>query len=212
MIKFSYLHYVLFCFLQAGIVISSRPDGFINGAALDFPTYDQQDPISVPAAGDQTATVQGSANVFNNWAVNPSNVQSPNIPMNGQYDPSTSQSSGAENTALWFDESTGEGVGGTDITIPSVPSQILEGVPELIDSISQWLSNRKEPECKANKHAFCCQKGAPSLKRGKISVGRRPSVEPVVPPDLNEYSQRRRLCRSCMQIPPLPVLFPLLKI
>lgn len=209
MTKFSFINNVLFCLLQAVIVISSLPDGFIYGADLDFSTYDQQDPISAPVARDQTATLQGSANVFNNWAVNPSNVQSPNIPMNGQYDPSSSiQSSGGGNTALWFDESTGGGVGGTGIVIPSVPSQILEGVPEFIDSIGQWLSNRKKPECKANKHALCCQKGAPRLKGGKITVGRRPSFEPVVPPDLNEYSQRRKQCRSCRQIQPFTCSFP----
>lgn len=202
MINFPYRYYVLFYFLQARIVISSPPEEFINRADLDFTTHDQQDSISVPVAGDQTATVQGSANVFDNWAFNPSNVQSPNIPMNGQYNPSSSQPPGDENTALLFDESTGgggggAGLGGTDIMIPSVPTQILEGVPEFIDSIGQWLSNRKKPECKANKHAFCCQKGAPKLQGGKITVGRRPSFEPVVSPDFNEYSQRRKQCRSC---------------
>lgn len=211
MIKFSYAHYILFCFLQAGVVISSLPDEFINGADLDFDTHDQQDPISIPIAGDQTATVQGSTNVFDISAVNPSNVQSPNPPMNGQYDPSSSQAPGSENTALLFDESTGGGgggIGGTDIQIPSVPAQILEGVPEFIDSIGQWLTGRKKPECKVNKHLLCCQKGAPALKGGKISAARVPSVEAKVHPDFIEYSQRRRQCHSCRQKPTLFCSFP----
>lgn len=214
MIKFSCAHYILFCFLQAGVVISSLPDEFINGADLEFTTHDQQDPISVPVAGDQTATVQGSTNVFDKWAVNPSNVQSPNPPMNGQYDSGSSQAPARENTALLFDESTGGegGMGGTDILIPSAPTQILQGVPEFIDGIGQWLSNRKKPECKANKHLLCCQKGAPRLKGGKITVGRIPAVEPKVHPDLVEYSQRRRKCHSCRQNPLLSVLFPVLQI
>lgn len=213
MIKFSYAHYILFCFFQAGVVISSLPDEFINGADLDFTTYDQQDPISVPIAGDQAATVQGSTNVFDNSAANPSNVQSPNPPMNGQYDPSSSQAPEGENTALLFDESTGGGGGGggirgTDIQIPSVPTQILEAVPEFIDTVGQWLTNRKKPECKANKHLLCCQKGPPGLKGGKITVGRVPSFEPRVHPDLIEYSQRRRICHSCRQNPTLICSFP----
>lgn len=211
MVKFSYAHYILFCFLQAGVVISSLPDEFINGEELDFTTHDQQDPISVPVAGDQTATLQGSTNVFDYSAVNPSNVQSPNPSINGQYDPSSSQPPGGENTALLFEDSTGgggRGIGGTDILIPSVPTQILEGVPEFIDGIGQWLTNRKKPECKANKHLLCCQKGAPGLKGGKIAVGRVPSFEPRVHPDLIEYSQRRRLCHSCRQKPSLICSFP----
>lgn len=212
MIRFLSAHYILFCFLQARVVISSLPDEFINGADLEFTTHDQQDPISVPVVGDQTATVQGSTNVYDNWAVNPSNVQSPNPPMKGQYDPSSSQAPGGENTALLFDESTGGGIGGTDILIPSAPTQILEGVPEFIDTIGQWFSNRKKPECKANKHLLCCQKGAPRLKGGKVTVGRVPTVEPKAYADLAEYSQRRRKCHSCRQNPLLSVHFPVLQI
>lgn len=211
MIKFSYAHYILFCFLHAGVVISSFSDEFSNGADLGFTTHDQQDPISIPIAGDQTASVQGSTNVFDTSAVDPSNVKSPNPPINGQYDLSSSQAAGSENTALFFDESTGGGgggIGGTDIQIPSVPAQILEGVPEFIDSVGQWLTGGKKPECKVNKHLLCCQKGAPALKGGKISAARAPSVEAKVHPDLIEYSQRRRLCHSCRQNPNFFCSFP----
>lgn len=201
MIKFSYAHYILFFFLQAGVFISSLPDEFINGADQGFTTHDQQDPISVPAAGDLTATVQGSTN---DWVVDPSNVKSPNPSLNGQFEPSTGQGQGGGNTALLFDESTGGGVGragDTDILIPSVPNQILEGVPEFFDPTGQWLSNRKKPECKVNKYLFCCQKSGPKLQGGKITTGRAPSIEPKVHPDLLEYSRRRRNCRSCRQNP-----------
>lgn len=209
MIKFSYVHYILIFILQAGVVISSFTNEFVNGADLGFTTHDQQDPISVPVAGDQTATVQGSTNAFDDSAVNPSNVQSPNPLLNGQFDPSSIQVHGVENTALLFDESSGGGeIGGTDMTIPFVPTQILEGVPEFIDAIGQWLKNRKKPECKVNKHLVCCQKGAPKLHGGKFSVGRAPYVEPKVHPELLEYSQRRRECRSCRQNPLISVLSP----
>lgn len=198
MIKFFFLYH-------AGVVISSFPDEFINRADLGFTTYDHHDPISVPVAGDMIATVQSSINVFDHSAVNPSNVQSLNPLLNGQFDPSSGQAPGDGNTALLFDEGTGGGgEEGTEILIPSVPTQILEEVPKILDTTGEWLTNRKKPECKVNKHLFCCQKGAPKLKGGKITTGRAPAFEPIVHPDLVEYSQRRRICRSCRQTPPLP--------
>lgn len=192
-----------FFFFHAGVVISSFPDEPINGADLGFTSPDQYDSISVPVAGDMSSTVQVSTNVFDNSAVNPSNVQSLNPLLNGQFDPSSGQAHGDGNTALLFDESPGGGGGGegTEILIPSVPTQILEGVP---DATGEWLSDPKKPECKVNKYLFCCQKGAPKLKGGKITVGRVPAVEPKVLPDLLEYAQRRRKCSSCRLKPPSP--------
>ncbi len=192
-----------FFFFHAGVVISSFPNEFINGADLGFTTHDQHDPVSVPVAADMSATVQSSTNVFDNSAVNPSNVQSLNSLLNGQFDPSSGQAHGSGNTALLFDEGTGGGEGdGTEILIPSVPTRILEEVPQFFDTTGEWLTNRKQPECKVNKHLFCCQKGAPKLKGGKITTGRAPAFEPKVHPDFVEYSQRRRICRSCRQTPP----------
>lgn len=196
----------LFFFL-AGVVISSFSDESINGADLGFTTPDQYGPISVPVAGDMSSTVQVSTNVFDSSAANPSNVQGQNFLLNGQFDPSSGQAHGDGNTALLFDESTGGGGEGTEILIPSVPTQILEGVPDTTD---ESLSNLKKPECKVNKYLFCCQKAAPKLKGGKITTGRAPAVEPKVHPDFIEYAQRRRKCHSCRLNPPpliLSVLF-----
>ena len=171
-----------FFFFHAGVVISSFPDEFINGADLGFTTHDQYDSISVPVAGDMSSTVQVSSNVFDDSTINPSNVQSLNP---GHFDPSSGQALGDENTALLFDESIGGGgEEDTEILIPSVPTHILEGVP---DTTGESLSNRKKPECKVSKHLFCCQKGAPKLKDGKITAGRAPAVEPKVHPDFLEY-------------------------
>lgn len=197
-----------FFLFHAGVVISSFPDEFINGADLGFATHNQRRPISVPVAGDMSATFQIETNVFQNPAVNPSNVQSLNPLLNGQFDPSSGQAHGDGNTALLFDESTGVGEGeGTKILIPSVPTQILEELPEFFDTTGEWLTNRKKPECKVNKYLFCCQKGAPKLKGGKITTGRAPAFEPIVHPDFVEYAQRRRICRSCRQTPSPPTLY-----
>lgn len=208
MMKFSYAQYILYVFLQSGFVISYLPDELNNGAGLGFTAHDQQDPISVPVAGDLATTRQGSTNLFDDSAVNPSDVQSQTPSLNGQFDPNSGQAHEGENTAFLVDGSTGGGQGGTDILIPSVPTQILEGVPELFDAVGQWFSNQEKPECKVNKYLLCCEKGAPQLKGGKISVGRPPSLEPKVHPDLLEYSQRRRKCHSCKQYPLPSVLSP----
>lgn len=196
MLKISFI----FTIVQAGVTISSAPDEFMNGANLGFTTQGQQDPVSNPVPGDLTATFQGPSDLFDGFAVNPSNLQGSNLSPNDQFGPFPSQVNGNDNTALLFDESTGGG-GGTDNLIPSVPSQILDGVPELIDPISRWLNSPKEPECKKNKHPYCCQKGAPQLRNGKITAGRIPAVEPKVLPDPVEYSQRRKLCRRCTPNP-----------
>lgn len=196
-----------FFFFHAGVVISSFPDEFINGAVLGVATHTQNGPISVPVAGDMSATFEISTNEFDDSAATPSNVQSPNPLLNGQFDLSSGQAYGDENTALLFDESSGGGEGeGTEILIPSVPTQILEELPKVFDTTGEWLTNRKKPECKVNKHLFCCQKGAPKLKGGKITTGRAPAFEPIVHPDFVEYAQRRRICRSCRETPSPPTL------
>ena len=206
MMKFSYAHCILSLFLEAGFVISYLPDELNNGAGLGF--TDQQAPISVPIAGDLATILQGSSNLFDDFVVNPSDVQSQTPALNGQFDPNSGQAHEGEKTAFLVDGSTGGGQEGTDILIPSVPTQILEGVPELFDAAGKWFSNQKKPECKVNKYLLCCEKGAPQLKGGKISVGRVPSLEPKVHPDLLEYSQRRRQCHSCRQNPLPSVLSP----
>lgn len=192
MIKFSYACYVFFIFAQA--FISSLSD------ELSALTQDQQDPLSVPVPGDLTATFfQGATNLLDSSAVNPSDLQSSELP-NDKFDSTPGRAAdGGENTALLFDGNIGE-EDGTGILIPSVPTQILDGVPEFIDGIRQWLSNPKKPECKVNKHPLCCQKGAPPIKDGNPpTAGRPPSVPPKVLFEPLEYSQRRRVCRSCTQ-------------
>lgn len=204
MIKFSYTCYVFFNFVQAKPAILSSPDELINRASgiLGFSTQDQQDPV----LGDQTTTLfQGATNLFDNFAENPFDSQSSNLLPNKNFDSTPDrEDDGGESTSLLFDESTGGG-GGTDISIPSVPIQILDGVPEFINGIRQWFSNPEKPVCKENKHPLCCQKGPPSLKDGNArSGGRRPSIPPKVLFEPLEYSQRRRVCRSCTQPIPAP--------
>lgn len=196
MLILSYTSYMLFIFGQARVVISSVPDEFVNGANLGFTAQDRQNPISVQDPGDFNAVFQGATTSFDSSAVNPSDLQSANLSPNSQNEPTPGQANSIGNTALLFDESTGGGAA-TDIFIPSVPSQILDSVPELIDAIGKWLQPPKQPECKKNKHPVCCQKGAPQLQGGKVSIGRVPAVEPKVHIELLEYAQRRRVCRSC---------------
>lgn len=196
MLKISYI----FTIIRAGVAISSDPDEFMNGANLGFTSQSQQGPVSAPVPGDLAAAFQGPSDLFGGFAVNPSNLQGSNLSPNDQFGPFPSQVNGNDNTALLFDESTGGG-GGTDYSIPSVPIQILDGVPELIDPVSRWLNNPKEPECKKNKYSYCCQRGAPKLRNGRITSGRLPAVEPKVLADPDEYSQRRRLCRNCTPNP-----------
>lgn len=199
MIKFSYACHVFFIFAQA--VISSLSNELMNGPSGGLPlTQEEQDPLSVPVPGDLTATsFQGATNLFDSSAVNPSDLQSSDLLPNDKFDSTPGRADdGGENTALLFDGNVGE-EDGSNILIPSVPTQILDGVPEFIDGIRQWLSNPEKPKCKINKHPLCCQKGAPSTKDGIPRVGRRPSVPPKVLFEPLEYSQRRRVCRSCMQ-------------
>lgn len=200
MLTVSYTCYMLFIFGQARVAMSSAPDEFMNGENLGLTAQDLQDPISVPVPGDLTAESQGATDLFDSSAANPSNAQSSNLSPNDQIDPTSGQANRNGNTALLFDENTGGG-GGTDILIPSVPSQILEGVPQLIDTIGKWFNNPKKPDCKKNKYPVCCQKGAPQTRNGKVTVGRVPLVAPKVDVELLEYSQRRRLCRSCTSTP-----------
>lgn len=207
-IKFSYACYVFFILIQAKAVLSSLPDELNNRASgnVGFTTQDQQDPLSVPVPGDLPATsIQGPTNSFGNLAVNPSDLQSSSLSPNDNFDSTTSRvDDGGEDRAIWFDESTGGGEG-TDNSIPSVPSQILDGVPEFINGIRQWFSKPEKPECKTNKHPICCQKGAPPIINGNPrSGGRRPSNPPKVLFEPLEYSQRRRVCRSCTQPNPRP--------
>lgn len=110
---------------------------------------------------------------------------------------------GAEEMALLFDGGPGGGEGGIDIPIPAVPIQIPEGVPDLVDVIRQWLSNPNQPECRDNKHLVCCERGAPTMKSGKVLSGRPPVVAPDTQAQIDplEYSQRRRECRICTQSP-----------
>ena len=213
MIEFSYACYVFYIFAPA--VISSLSEESTNGPSGGLPlTQDQQDPLSVPVPGDLTATsFQGATNLFDSSEVNPSDLYSLDLLPNDKFDSTPGRADdGDEKTALLFDGNTGE-EGGTDISIPSVPTQILDGMPELIiDGIRQWFSNPKKPECKVNKHPLCCQKGAPSLKNGNpVRNGRQPSIPPKVLFEPLEYSQRRRVCRSCTQPtqPPNLLLFQL---
>lgn len=199
MLKICYI----FTIVRAGVAISSEPDEFMNGANLGFTTQSRQGPVS---AGDLAATFQGQSDLFGGFAVNPSNLQGSNLSPNDQFGPFPSQVNGNDNTALLFDESAGGG-GGAGSLIPSVPIQILDGVPELIDPVGWWLSNPKEPECKKNKYLYCCQKGAPKLRNGKVTTGRSPVVEPKVLDDPAEYSQRRKICKNCTN--PLIYLFHL---
>lgn len=205
MIEFFFLFY-------AGVFISSFADELINGADLGFATHNQPGPIP-PVLGtvDTSATFQIDSNVFDTSAVNPPIVQSLNPLLKGQFDPNSGQADEDGNTALLFDETTGgEGGERTEILIPSVPTRILEEMPKVFDTTGESPTNRKKPECKVNKHLFCCQKGAPKLKGGKITTGRAPAFEPIVHPEFVEYAQRRRICRSCRQnpiAPPLPYLF-----
>lgn len=196
MIKFYYACYVSFIFAQAEASLS---DELMNGPSGGLPlTQDQQDPPSVLVPEDLTATsFQGATNLFDSSA-NPSDSQSSDLLPNDKFDTTPGRAdNGGENTAFLFDGNTG-GEDGTGILIPSDPTQILDGVPELIDGIRQWFSNLKKPECKVNKHPLCCQKGAPLLKDGRSRQGgRRPSVPPKVLFEPLEYSQRRRVCRSC---------------
>ena len=196
MLKISYI----FTIVRAGVAISSDPDEFMNGANLGFTTQSQQGPVSTPVPGNLAATFQGQSDLFGGFAVNPSNLQGSNLSPNDQFGPFPTQVNGNDNTALLFDESTGGG-GGTDTSIPSVPIQILDGVPELIDPVGWWFNNPKEPECKKNKYLYCCQKGAPQLRNGKVTTGRSPVVEPKVLADPVEYSQRRKVCRNCTPNP-----------
>lgn len=199
MIKFSYACHFFFIFAQA--VISSLSDELMNGPSGGLPlTQDELDPLSVPVPGDLTATsFQGATNLFDSSAGNPSDLPSSDLLPNDKFDSTPGRADdGGENTALLFDGNIGK-EDGTDILIPSVPTQILDGVPEFIDGIRQWFSNPEKPECKVNKHPLCCQKGAPPIKDGNPPRGgRRPSVPPKVLFEPLEYSQRRRVCRSCM--------------
>lgn len=213
MIKFSYTCSVFFIFAPA--VISYLSEELINGPSGGLPlSQDQQDSLSVPVPGDLTATsFQGATNLFDNSEVNPSDLYSSDLLPNDKFNSTPDRADdGGEKTALLFDGNIGE-KGGAEFSIPSVPPQILDGVPEfIIDGIRQWFSNPKKPECKVNKHPLCCEKGAPSLQNGNpFRGGRRPSVPPKVPFEPLEYSQRRRLCRSCTQPtqPPNLLLFQL---
>lgn len=202
MIYFSCACYVFFSFVQAKAAISSFPNELINRASgnLGFVTQDQQDPV----LGDQTATpFQDSADLFDNFALNPSDSPISNLPPNNNFDSTPGRGDdGGETTSLLFDESVGGGER-TGISIPSAPIQIPDGLPDVINGIRQWLSNPKKPECKENKHPLCCEKGAPSLKDGNPrSGGRRPSIPPKVIFEPLEYSQRRRVCRSCTRLTP----------
>lgn len=213
MIKFSYACYVFFIFAQAEAVISSLSDELMNGPSGGLPLQDQQDPLSVLVPEDLTVTsFQGATNLFDGSAVNPSDLQSSDLLPNDKFDSTPGRAdNGGENTAFLFDGNTG-GEDGTDILIPSAPTQILDGVPEFIDGIRQWFSNPKKPDCKVNKYPLCCQKGAPLIKDGHPHAGgRRPSVPPKVVFEPLEYSQRRRVCRSCTQStqPPNPLFFHL---
>lgn len=128
-----------------------------------------------------------------------SSFQSRNLSPNDLSDSAASWADGAENIALLFDESTGGG-GGVDISIPSVPIRIPQGTPDIIDAITRWLNNPKKPECKDNKHLYCCEKGAPKMRQVKANDVQ---IDPL------EYAQRRRECRSCTQ-PPSHLLFSFL--
>lgn len=204
MIKFFYLFFYLF---HAEAVISSFPDQFINRADLGFANHNQYGPIFVLVSGDMDAIFQISTNVFDNLAANLSNVQSLNFLLNGQFDSSSGQADRNENTALLFNKSTGQAKGeATEILISSVLTQILKKVPNVFDSTGKWLTNQKKPECKVNKHLFCCQKGTPKLKGGKITTRCAPVFGSIVDPDFVKYAQWRRICRNCRQTPLFPTL------
>ncbi len=200
MIKLSYACLALVICFQPRVVISLPPDDLKNGASgnVGVTALDQQDPLPVSVPGDLTATLfYGATNSFDNPAVSLSDSQKSNLSPNENFDPTPGGSNGGDNTALSLDESTGGG-GVTDYLIPSVPIQILEGVPQVIDDLREWFNNPKKPECKNNKHALCCQKGSPRIIDGNPRPGgRRPSVAPKVLFDPIEYTQRRRVCRSC---------------
>lgn len=200
MIKLSYACLALIICFQPRVVISLPPDDLKNGASgnVGVTALDQQDPLSVSVPSDLTATLfHGATNSFDNPAVSLSDSQKSNLSPNENFDPTPGGSNGGDNTALSLDESTGGG-GVTDYLIPSVPIQILEGVPQVIDDLREWFNNPKKPECKNNKHALCCQKGSPPIIDGNPRPGgRRPSVAPKVLFDPIEYTQRRRVCRSC---------------
>lgn len=211
MIKLSYVcHALIIFFFQPRVAISLPPDELTNGPSgnIEGTTLDQLDPLSVLVPGDLTATLfHGATNSFDNSAVSSSDSQKSNLSPNENFDSPPAGANGGDNTALLLDESTGGGAV-TDYLIPSVPIQILEGLPQVIDDLREWFNNPKKPECKNNKHALCCQKGGPSIIDGNPRPGgRRPSVSPKVLFDPIEYSQRRRVCRSCTS--PIYISLPL---
>ncbi len=152
-------------------------------------------PNAIPVGEDPTATFQGTTNSFDNSAWNPSNSQSSNLSPNDKFNAPLGPVNGGENLAFLLDGSTGEGEG-TGISIPSFPIQIFDGIPEFVDGIRQWFTEPKEPECKVNKHALCCQKPAPKPRVGKAG-GRVPVGGVVVEHEPLEYSQRRKKCSKC---------------
>lgn len=180
--------YFIFVFSQAIVTISSFTDGFVdNGAGkLDFTTPSQQ-VASSPVSGDPTVPIQGATNSFDSSAV----LQGSNLWPNNQFDELSENpvNGGGETLGLLFDGNGGEG--GIDVSIPSIPFnpiQLLYGVPEYINNMRQWFSKPKEPKCRDEKYAFCCQRPAPERRSGS---GRPPIGNP------EEYSQRRGVCIRC---------------